>query len=105
MSLAVLVPTKGRPENAVRLAKAVRETAGQEMSALWFLTDAGEPAWDEYHARLQAEAPWAFLEPVKARPQRVGPVLNAMAPNLTASYSHLAFMGDDHLPQIGRAHV
>lgn len=94
-----MVPTRGRPQNAVRLARAVREMSGREVSCLYFLTDPGEPLWEEYSARLRAEAPWAVLARVAASPQRIGPVLNQAAPLLAGAHTHVAFMGDDHLPR------
>jgi hypothetical protein len=99
MSLAVLVPTKGRPENAARLARAARETAGRELEALYFLCDPGESCWDSYSAQLGGVASWVFLERVVARPQRIGPILNKVAPVLADRYAHVGFMGDDHLPR------
>lgn len=98
MSLAVMVPTRGRPENAVRLAAAIRELSGLEMSALYFLVDPDEPRADDYRGQLGSES-WAFLERVAASPQRIGPILNRVAPELAERYTHLAFMGDDHLPR------
>lgn len=99
MSLAVMVPTRGRPGNAVRLAAAVRDLSGLEMSALYFLTDPDEPCLEDYEGQLGGQEPWAFLERVSAVPQRIGPILNRVAPGLAEQYSHLAFMGDDHLPR------
>jgi hypothetical protein len=94
-----MVPTRGRPENAVRLASAVRELSGLEMAALYFLVDPGEPRMGDYRGQLGAGESWAFLERVSASPQRIGPILNRVAPELAERYTHLAFMGDDHLPR------
>lgn len=102
MSLAVMVPTRGRPENAVRLAKAARETAGAELAQLHFLTDTGEPLWDEYQTLLGRDAPWVYLSQVSAVPQRIGPILNWVAPSLADRFTHVGFMGDDHLPRTQR---
>jgi hypothetical protein len=97
-----MVTTKGRPENAVRLAVAVRELSGLELDALHFLVDPDEARWDDYHDQLNTFASWAFLTPVAASPQRIGPILNRAAPGLARRYTHLAFMGDDHLPRTPR---
>lgn len=97
-----MVPTRARPENAVRLACAVGELSGLEMAALYFLADPGEPRWDDYRRLLGEQADWAFLERVPASPQRIGPIINRVAPRLAGRYTHVAFMGDDHLPRTPR---
>lgn len=100
-----MVPTKGRPENAVRLARAARETAGRQLDALYFLCDPCESRWADYVARLSEHAqagkaaPRTYWQWVEASPQRIGPILNKVAPGLAERYTHLAFMGDDHLPR------
>jgi hypothetical protein len=99
MSLAVMVPTRGRPENAVRLTEAVRELSGREMDALYFLCDPDEARWADYCSQLGEAAPWAFLMKVPASPQRIGPILNKTALRLAGRYTHVAFMGDDHRPR------
>jgi hypothetical protein len=101
MSLAVLVPTRGRPENAVRLARAVHQLSGREMRALYFLVDPHEPRYEDYYRQLGEAAPWAYLVLVAASPQRIGPILNKSAPPLAERHTHIAFMGDDHLPRTG----
>jgi hypothetical protein len=107
MSLAVMVPTRGRPENAARLAEAVYATAGQQLTAVYFLCDPGEPRWADYHALLSGivhvdAPPWVYWEVVAAVPQRIGPILNKTGPELAERYEHVAFMGDDHLPRTPR---
>lgn len=102
MSLAVMVPTRGRPENAARLAKAVVALSGGERPALYFLCDPDESRWDDYREQLGRDAPWACLEQVEASPQRIGPILNRVGPSLAEQFSHVAFMGDDHLPRTPR---
>jgi hypothetical protein len=86
----------------VRLAKAVRELSGREMDALYFLCDPDEPRWADYCAQLGEAAPWAFLMKTTASPQRIGPILNRIAPGLARRYTYVAFMGDDHLPRTAR---
>lgn len=93
-----MVPTKGRPENAGRLAAAARELSGRELSALYFLADPGE-LLDAYREHLGRKESWVFLNEVSASPQRIGPILNKVAPGLAERYTHLAFMGDDHVPR------
>lgn len=103
-----MVPTKGRPENAVRVAHAVHKTAGRELAALYFLADPGESRWAEYqnllsmHVRTSGYPPGVYWRQVTASPQRIGPILNQVAPGLAEQYTHLAFMGDDHLPRTER---
>jgi hypothetical protein len=104
MSLTVIVPTKGRPGNAARLLHAVNETAGDELERLIFAVDVGEPLTEEYRAIIPENGEdgdwnWARVERVHAVPQRMGPVLNALAVEYAADSDYLGFLGDDHLPQ------
>jgi hypothetical protein len=87
--LLVIVPTRGRPANALRLREAVLETApGVELR---FGVDDDDPALDEYRA--------AKL------PMHVGPrlgmcgTLNALAVDHAPFRPYLGFLGDDHLPR------
>lgn len=90
-SLVVLTPTRGRPQNALRLANAIRETAVD--AKVWFLVDHDDPKFAEYANVLQDE----FWYQVNG-PQRFGPILNFYAPRAAAESPFVAFLGDDHLP-------
>lgn len=100
MSLAVIVPSKGRPENVKRLVHAVDMTAGGELERLIVALDPGEPLAEEYRAALSLYlGDWVYLTQVEATPQRMGPVLNVLAVDVARKHGHVAFMGDDHLPR------
>jgi hypothetical protein len=102
----MIVPTKGRPENAQRLLHAVNQTAGDELDRLVFAIDSNEPLAEEYQRIVPAEDgpdgwDWVRIFPVTADPQRMGPVLNTVAGLFAAQgkYTHIGFMGDDHVPR------
>src|SRR5579859_5879697 len=104
LSLCMIVPSKGRPENASRLLHAVNETAGDELEKLVFAIDRGEEKAAEYRSVIPEDMEyhswdWASVARVEAEPQRAGPVLNAVAVDYAARCDYLGFMGDDHLPQ------
>lgn len=95
----MLVPTRGRPAGAVRLARAVAATASPGFTTLVFVLDHDDPALGEYRRELALAAPSAKVmvtEP--GGPQRMGPVLNWAALRRAGDYGYLGFMGDDHLP-------
>lgn len=103
-SLAVVVPTKGRPLNAARLIEAVNHTAGGYFQDLVLAVDHDDPQLPVYRQAIPPEVAsanwdWVRVAEVKVTPQRMGPVLNHVAVDLARDYSHIAFMGDDHLPR------
>lgn len=98
MSLAVLVPSKGRPLNAGRLARAVRATHGAQFASLTFALDHDERFFADYLEQVPLQ-PGYHVETVFAQPQRIGPILNLLVPSLARHFTHVGFMGDDHLPR------
>lgn len=101
MSLTLIVPSKGRPDNARRLIGAVDKTATDGLiKRLVFAIDVAEEQADEYYAAVPlAVSDWVTVQRVYAVPQRMGPVLNALAVEYAADSTHVSFMGDDHLPR------
>lgn len=99
MSLVILVPTKGRPENAARLARAVYETSGNAFTDLVFAVDPDETYTATYQHALRNFSSWVQLRTVEASPQRVGPILNVLAQSAAQEYDYVGFLGDDHLPR------
>jgi hypothetical protein len=104
--LAVIVPTRGRPQNAVRLQQAFADTESLN-TALIFVVDADDPELPGY---------WEAAGDRRIRHLTVhdgeggtGMVaaLNWAAGRLAGEYTALGFMGDDHLPRTPRwdAHV
>lgn len=85
-SLAVIIPTRGRPANAARLEAAMGEVEHV------FACDDDDPALPAYHMHLPD------LCAYPGRPTMIEK-LNACATALAGSYDYLGFMGDDHLPR------
>ena len=98
--LSVIVPTRGRPENAVRLANAVFETTGRADTHLLFVVDYDDPKKKDYEDLLPIQA--ELMTVPEDGPKRMGPVLNYAVRKKAPFYDHIAFMGDDHLPRTQR---
>jgi hypothetical protein len=97
MSLGLLVPTRNRAFNARRLATAFEETVTGLHTKLIFVVDHDDPCKQEY---LDTLPEWVTVCIVpEDGPKRMGPVLNFAASWACHEYSHLGFMGDDHLPR------
>lgn len=94
--LAVLVPSRGRPQNVLRLAKAWAKTLTGN-AWLEVITDSDDESFtDEVVIRI-IEAGAAGLS--GGRRIRLGPTLNREAAIWTELCPYIGFMGDDHLPQ------
>lgn len=97
MKMCVVVPSRGRPENAERLAQAFIDT--QTEADLYFIIDNDDPKWNEY----------AKNENIKCLPadNKTGGCaasLNTGAIYLLdftqfPLYDYFVFLGDDHLPR------
>jgi hypothetical protein len=93
----VIVPTRGRPQNAARLAQAFRET--DALNALpVFVADSDDPELPGYRALLEeGKIPRLMI------PDRHGGgmcrALNYAAVRYAELYEAVGFMGDDHLPR------
>jgi predicted O-methyltransferase YrrM len=103
--LAVIVPTRGRPENVARLLLAWDATEAWDHADLFLAVDQDDPKIQEYRAvamrrtvREQLPAPF-LVEYVTWLP--MVEKLNRTALGLAADRRHFAlgFAGDDHLPQ------
>jgi hypothetical protein len=90
--MLVIVPTRGRPENAVRLEKKRLEISVTTDVDFLFVVDDDDPKCMDY-CRLGLEKLAVIHR------QRLGPTLNMMAVQHMDDYDALGFMGDDHLPQ------
>jgi len=89
--LTVLVPTRGRVANAIRLAEAMT-ALNRADTQLVLGVDADDPDLDAY----RKTAPVTVVEP--AGPGMVG-ALNQLAVTHVADGACLAFLGDDHVPR------
>lgn len=97
MSTVLIIPTRGRPGNADRLFNALADTSSDLLHRVCFAVDHDDPALPEYEKKL----PPGVVRRVEATPQRMGPVLNtvAMAYAEDPDFTHIGFMGDDHMPR------
>jgi len=100
MRIAYLVPSRGRPANAARLAQRWRGTAASD-THLIFLIDDDDPELPSYEKALDKYGDEQIFYMIDER-RRVGPTLNHWAPKFAARYDAIGFMGDDHLPQTAR---
>lgn len=97
MKMCVVVPSRGRPENAARLAQAFVDT--QTEADLYFIIDNDDPKWNEY----------AKNENIKCLPadNKTGGCANSLNTGAVylldfakfPLYDYFVFMGDDHLPR------
>lgn len=98
-ALAVVVPTRGRPENAARLATAFRETASRGAVAV-FVADQDDPRLPEYRALLDAgKISRLMVYGGTAGGRGLCLPLNWAARRYAEVYENVGFMGDDHLPR------
>jgi hypothetical protein len=91
--LLVIVPTRGRPQNAARLVKAFEETESLNADLL-FVADHDDPELPAY--RTAAPRLMAY-QGASGTGMVAG--LNWAAVIYADVYDHLGFMGDDHLPR------
>ena len=93
VNLLVIVPTRGRPENAKRLAESWATFAVD--ADLMFCVDKDDPKLGEYLDVLEESIASVFIGPRL----RLGGTLNLAAAENVDDYDALGFMGDDHLPR------
>lgn len=91
--LLVIVPTRGRPQNAARLADAFRQTDSLN-AELVFVADHDDPELTAYHLA----APRLLVYQGESGNGLV-PALNWAAGLYADIYDYIGFMGDDHLPR------
>lgn len=108
MSILYIVPTRGRPDNAFRLAQAFQSTVQLPDTELLFAIDADDDTRFEYTDTLSKLRHPASQIRVDARFTRtaLGPnlggmnsVLNRHATAMAPHYDYVGFMGDDHVPR------
>lgn len=93
--LAVLVPSRGRPENIARLMDAWDIT--RATARLCIFVDEDDTTIDGYIDLFGGLVDDRMTLTIGDR-KRLGGTLNAYAPALADMYFATAFMGDDHLP-------
>jgi hypothetical protein len=104
--LAVLVPTRGRPHNAVRLQQAFADTESLN-AELVFVADADDPELPAYWTAAGDRLIRHLTVHDGETGTGMAAALNHAAGRFAGEYAALGFMGDDHLPRTPRwdAHV
>lgn len=93
--LAVLVPSRNRPENISRLIKAWIET--KATAQLIVCVDDDDPKLLDYvKTEVTGEGPFEIRI---AERMRLGPTLNHWANIYARQYAYIGFFGDDHVPR------
>lgn len=97
--MAVIVPTRGRPQNAARLQRAFAETDSLNAVPM-FVVDADDPELPGYLARVGVgEITHILVHDSDAAGTGMTGPLNYAAGILSHEYDALGFMGDDHMPR------
>ena len=97
--LAVIVPTRGRPDNAARLAEAFRSTDTLNAIAV-FVADADDPELPGYRQLLDdGKIPRLMVYDSTSGGGGLCRPLNYAARRYAELYEAVGFMGDDHLPR------
>lgn len=91
--MALIVPSRGRPQNIIRLYEALGKTNADV--ELIVGVDADDPKIDEYYEIVNNRN---FTLVVSPERRKFGPTLNALSLRFADEYEYLAWCGDDHLP-------
>ncbi len=94
--LAVVVPTRNRPENIRELVKAFSETKTSRADLI-LVCDDDDPELNDYKQLPQEIACSLFVFPREGK--GMAKPLNRAARDLKDEYEYFAFMGDDHRPR------
>lgn len=103
VSLAMICPTKGRPEAIRRMGDAWEATSGgmqggpDDAATLIWIVDADDPKLEDYWSELQMY-PWMEVASIPEWRPMV-PKLNWAARQCAQRFDKLGFLGDDHLPR------
>ncbi len=91
--MGLIVPSRGRPQNIVRLYEALAKTDSDV--ELIVGVDADDPKIDEYY---EINKNRNFTLVVSPERRKFGSTLNYLSLMFADEYEYLAWMGDDHLP-------
>lgn len=97
-ALVVVVPTRGRPENAARLATAFRETTSLDAVAV-FVADPNDPRLADYRDLLTEGRIDRLVITDREGGGGLCYPLNYAACRYAELVNYVGFMGDDHLPR------
>ena len=101
-TLAMLIPTRGRPGSARSLLKACEETGTNRVTTtIIFGIDADDETLDEYDGVISSSSVNAGLMVLKPGERRgmVDPLNQMFTKIAYGGYDALGFMGDDHRPR------
>ena len=91
--LVVLIPTRGRPDNAVALEKAFVET--NTKAARFYIVDFNDETRSQYSWKLPVES----VIMIHNETGGMAYPLNYVARQFIGEFDNFAFMGDDHRPR------
>ena len=91
--LVVLIPTRGRPDNAVALEKAFVET--NTKAARFYIVDFNDETRSQYSWKLPVES----VIMIHNETGGMAYPLNYIARQFIGEFDNFAFMGDDHRPR------
>lgn len=92
--MALIVPTRGRPDNIVRLYNALSDTNADVELVIGI--DQDDPRINDYYDVVANRNISMVVSPDR---RRFGPTLDAIARRYAEEYEFLAWCGDDHLPK------
>lgn len=98
--MALIVPSRGRPDNIKRLCEALVTT--QSQVDLYVGVDADDDTLDEYRALDRYEGfqnRYNFNLVISPERKKFGPTLNDIAVDIVDDYQYEMFCGDDHEPK------
>jgi hypothetical protein len=99
MECIYVVPTRGRPANAVRLVERFNATSTADARLLLILDD-DDPELENYRTALDSTDLDGQRFSYRVGPRlRLGPTLNRYALEYAAHFDTVGFMGDDHVPE------
>lgn len=96
--LAVIVPTRGRPQNAARLATAFKDTDSLNAVPV-FVADEDDPELPGYRKLLDDGVLPRLMVQSRSNGRGLCAALNYAAIRYAEVYEAIGFMGDDHLPR------
>lgn len=97
MSLMLIIPTRGRPQNAVELIAELRRTMRKTTTRVVFACDEDDPMLAEYQA-IDWGQDWR-ISMVTAERLKMNGTLNKWAVTYAHDHEVVGFMGDDHRPR------
>lgn len=99
----MLVPTRGRPNNARRLINACANTMTNLTTHITFIIDDNDPDYNFYMRVFTSPEfdTYTWFGFIEGPQQGLVGTLNANVLGMTKTYDAVGFMGDDHLPRTG----